>query len=72
MKVAVGYAATCARAAAIIARGSLPSCPKKPCECAAKRLRGDPVSMMQTERLARAIYVAADSPAKLPPMMMAS
>jgi hypothetical protein len=32
----------------------------------------DPVSTTQTDRRARAIYIAADSPAKLPPIMMES
>jgi hypothetical protein len=52
--------------------GSLPSWAKKPWECAAKRLRGDPASMTQTERRARAMYMAAESPAKLPPTTIAS
>src|SRR3954447_12386895 len=69
---AVGYAATCARAVASMAPGALPSCAKKPWECAAKRLRGAPASTMQTDRRARATYMAAESPAKLPPTMMAS
>src|SRR5689334_14010163 len=55
-----------------MALGALPSWAKKPWEWAAKRLRGAPLSMMQTDRRARAIYMAADRPAKLPPMIIAS
>jgi hypothetical protein len=34
--------------------------------CGAKRWLGDPVSTMQTVRRSRAMYMAADRPAKLP------
>ena len=42
------------RASAIMARGSRPSCPKKPCEALAKRLRGEPASTTSTRRRALA------------------
>src|ERR1043166_4898729 len=41
-----------------------------PCEWAAKRLRGRPVSRTVTLRRARASCRAAAGPAKLPPLMM--
>jgi hypothetical protein len=72
MKVTFGYASTLARASAIIFSGGVPSCPKKPCDAAAKRLRGAPASTMQTVLRARASCRAAERPAKLPPTTRAS
>ena len=50
----------------------LPSWPRKPWECAEKRLRGWPASTSAMRRRARASCMAAERPAKLPPMMTAS
>src|SRR5688572_26526105 len=50
-----------------MASGARPSCARKPCELAAKRLRRVPVSNTSTRLRARASCRAAERPAKLPP-----
>src|SRR5690606_40410396 len=52
--------------------GTAPSCVIKLWECGVERLQGFPQSMINTFRNERPNAIAADNPAKLPPMMITS